>query len=325
MLSNQILSLGYKPYNSSTKNVIPLKVAQQADDLHKMDDYQRFTQHSIEHYERIFGHETPESVKLPNVMDEVNLHFDIFMIGDTHLLFMPKEGSYNSLNEFHEVKENKVVKSVEEVINVLQKMYPDRNIYFFEHGSGKNAIRNINRKEVLSAHGHFIIPPQNTQPLHDEIIKQIHKTLTPDLGWKRPNEDPNALLGINKRNSSIREIFEIIASNTGNNREKAYLLFSTITPDNSISFNFIPKDCNEQKTISQIFRRVLSKFFKGVDNTDCYDWKKLVTDNSFSLTQEQRIMEHKAGINDFLFRLDKITNKVKQVHFRGRKVLDLTA
>lgn len=224
-------------------------------------------------------------VDLKYMSNENLLVKDIYPIGNTHLLLMPKAHAVGSLSLIPEESKQIFQKDVEVTLASLQSMYPNRDIIFFEHGTGDVVFDNTpipaTKKRVDIAHGHFLIPPEGKNNNFLKLVNLTIERLKED-GWKNLE---NKQLFLNKIIPDCCGLIKAIGKKNGIEIAPTTSYFS-IGELNSLSnkeqlFFLSKESINGEaagKKPSQLLRLIASQIFYNDNNEDLWNWKKLLSD-----------------------------------------------
>ncbi|OGI21616.1 MAG: hypothetical protein A2287_08635 [Candidatus Melainabacteria bacterium RIFOXYA12_FULL_32_12] len=277
-------------------------------------DNKLYPENSSKNIFRIINGNVPEKVEIPGVTRDFNVGLDIYMIGDLHLLIVPKKKCC-SLYQSTKITENQALQSsIKAIIKNLQRAYPNRNIYFVEHGSGF-----LNKKKttcgtslsVIQAHGHFFVPPFDKQPNFQEVEKKVNQALK-DVGWKDLSKRSV------KNKSLIPPCYERIFNKTSNrlgqkvSYDYPYLHVGMVKPSGEEVSRIYIKKSPEEQTPSQLMRKIMSDLFYGEKPEVWWDWKKAlqIKESGISdLNLRRRLNNISKARNDFKNRLMSTSSK----------------
>jgi len=236
-------------------------------------------------------------VKIPGLSEESVIIKDIFPISYPHLLFCHTKKMIYSLSE--KISDKKFLQDFNIFKNLLKKIYPDRDIIFFEHGSGNATINGIKQKtsagkSIVFAHGHFCIMPENMHSKFTTILNKS-KNILEKNGWEKLHK--NIITG-NNLLPDFLSAFEKIGIKSSKDYPP-YLLLSEYSPltKKERSALILQERANTNiKTPSQLYRTLISTEIEGVDNIKNWDWKHL-----------QNLIASNGDLSDFKSKINKIT------------------
>lgn len=236
----------------------------------------------------IFDNEYAERmvVNLQNLSGKNVVLKDLYPIGDVHLLIINKANDIGSLGLIPQKNEQSLKADSKSILETLKKIYPNRDIYYVEHGSGniifKDGLHTCrNGKCIDLAHGHFIVTPKGKNNKFSEFSNLVKNWLT-NFGWKNIETKQ---IHLDKLNPDVKKALHSFGAkfNIKKPENSPYLLLgefnsktkkeqSLLYPRVSINGEMLGE------TPSQLFRIMLSKIFYDNAKTDTWDWKKLLSD-----------------------------------------------
>ncbi|MEW5819807.1 MAG: hypothetical protein AB1782_06420 [Cyanobacteriota bacterium] len=255
---------------------------------------------------------TPSKVNIPGVSDKFMVYHNIYTVGDVNLLLVPKDTGCRSLYQTEQKYNEELHKSMNSLITFLKKMYPDRNIYFAEHGSGsvKGNKQDKNGRSVEIAHGHFIIAPEAKEPSLNTFITALNSKLK-QCNWQNIDKKSMKYEGL----IPDKDVFKAISDKLGIKfkSEPPYLLIGKVDKSSKKQEGFmILKTSESDKTPSQLIRIVMAELFYGSDSPEFWDWKKLMDCHNNGNTSQftPRLNDIRKANEDFWERYNKTINNL---------------
>ena len=235
-----------------------------------------FLPDTIKIHKEVFGINNTV-LNIPNLSKNSIVSKDIMPVMYPHLLIHRPYDEIYSLAEIAQRED--FISDFNAVKNILNKMYINRDILFFEHGSASKTNKSDKiksaGKSVTFAHGHFCVLPDNVNSIFDNLVEETKKILI-ENHWT--NLDRNIIHG----KTFMPEYDKINEYKIKQGYFPPYLAISYLNKaaGGGQSIIFLEDDLingKHAKTPSQLLRKLGSKYAFNSDKETNWNYKILLS------------------------------------------------